>query len=207
MHLSQDKNLFSKKLFSALFLLLILFVPAGAFADINFSSEPNNTSAINIPLLLNTILTIVWWFFLAIVVVAFVVIGVLFLLAQGDPTKLQEARRAFYWALAGVLIGLLAFSILFLIAGAFGFSLSGTQNNTGGGFNIGGGADDNNPPPGGDGDNNPPPGGDGNPPPGGATGKCCTLGTCSDVTQSQCQGQWFSGTSCAQDSLCFLNPI
>ena len=48
----------------------------------------------------------------AIAVIMFIMAGVLFLTAQGAPEKVQQARQAFLWGVAGVIVGILAFSII-----------------------------------------------------------------------------------------------
>jgi len=54
---------------------------------------------------------VVWIIFTVIVVVCFVVAGITFLTAQGNPAKLTLARASFFWGIAGVVVGILAYSI------------------------------------------------------------------------------------------------
>lgn len=51
----------------------------------------------------------------AIAVICFLMAGVLFLTAQGEPEKLKTARAAFIWGIAGVVVGILAFTIITLV--------------------------------------------------------------------------------------------
>lgn len=51
----------------------------------------------------------------AIAVVMFIFAGVKFMTAGGEPEKIQEARAAFLWGIAGVVVGILAFSIIAVI--------------------------------------------------------------------------------------------
>lgn len=51
----------------------------------------------------------------AVAVICFLVAGVLFLTAAGDPGKLTIARAAFIWGIVGVVVGILAFSIIEII--------------------------------------------------------------------------------------------
>jgi len=53
----------------------------------------------------------------AFAVVCFVVAGILFLTSQGAPEKIKTAKAAFIWGVAGVVVGIIAFSIIALIAG------------------------------------------------------------------------------------------
>ena len=66
--------------------------------------------------------TAVWVVFAAIVVICFVVAGILLLTAGGDAEKLQKARSALYWGITGVIVGILAYSILAIIGLALGIS-------------------------------------------------------------------------------------
>jgi len=52
----------------------------------------------------------------AIAVIAFLTAGILFLTAAGDPEKIQTARTAFIWGIAGVVVGIIAFSIIAIVA-------------------------------------------------------------------------------------------
>ncbi len=50
-----------------------------------------------------------------IAVIAFIVAGILFLTAGGSAEKVQAARSAFIWGIAGVVVGILAFSIIAVV--------------------------------------------------------------------------------------------
>lgn len=56
-----------------------------------------------------------WMIFGAVAVIAFVVAGILFLTAAGSPEKIQQARNAFLWGVAGVVVGILAYSIITIV--------------------------------------------------------------------------------------------
>lgn len=107
----------NKKLI-ALSTLVALALPAVGLA-VTFGGQPPSV-ALTVPGVLNVVLTIVWWVFIAVVVVLFVAAGILFLTAQGDPTQLATARRAVIWGAAGVLVGILAYSIVSIVGFAFG---------------------------------------------------------------------------------------
>ena len=51
----------------------------------------------------------------AIAVICFLIAGILFLTAGGVPEKVQAARSAFMWGIAGVVVGILAFSIIAVV--------------------------------------------------------------------------------------------
>ena len=54
----------------------------------------------------------------AMAVIMFVFAGIRFLTAGGEPEKVQQARAAFLWGIAGVVVGIIAFSII-AIVGSF----------------------------------------------------------------------------------------
>ena len=66
--------------------------------------------------ILNAVTNAVGLVFGAIAVIAFVIAGVLFLTSQGDPDKIGKARQAFLWGVAGVVVGIIAFSIIAIVA-------------------------------------------------------------------------------------------
>lgn len=51
----------------------------------------------------------------AIAVISFIIAGILFLTSQGAADKITAARQAFIWGIAGVVVGILAFSIIAII--------------------------------------------------------------------------------------------
>ena len=53
-----------------------------------------------------------WVFFAIIALLAFIIAGVLFLTAGGDPEKIKTARTAFVWGVVGVIVGIIAFSVV-----------------------------------------------------------------------------------------------
>jgi hypothetical protein len=61
-----------------------------------------------------------WIIFGGIAVIAFVVSGILFLTAGGAPEKVATARNAAIWGIAGVVVGILAYSILAIVGTALG---------------------------------------------------------------------------------------
>jgi len=51
----------------------------------------------------------------ALAVIMFVFAGVRFLTAGGEPEKVQQARSAVLWGVAGVVVGIIAFSIIAIV--------------------------------------------------------------------------------------------
>lgn len=95
----------------------ILTFPVLAFA-ISATDKPGEASIDSLPTLINQIETIMWMVFGGIAVIMFVVAGIMFLTAQGQPEKVQTARSALIWGIAGVVVGILAYSILSIIGTA-----------------------------------------------------------------------------------------
>jgi len=95
-----------------LFILLsALVLPSAAFGAVD-----------SIQSLSVAIARVVWVVFTVIAVICFVIAGVMFLTARGDPAKLTLARSAFLWGLAGVAVGIVAFSIIRLTCNVLGFA-------------------------------------------------------------------------------------
>ena len=61
-----------------------------------------------------------WIIFGGIAVIAFVTAGILFLVAGGQPEKIQAARSAFIWGIAGVVVGIVAYSIIAIVSSVMG---------------------------------------------------------------------------------------
>ena len=98
----------------ALSTLAALAMPMVAVAAINLPALPA-FSSINLNTVINNVFNIVWMFTAAAIVILFVVIGFMFLTAEGDPTKVALARRAVIWGAVGVVVILLSFSIIALV--------------------------------------------------------------------------------------------
>lgn len=54
----------------------------------------------------------VWIIFTIIAVIMFVVAGIQFLTARGEPERLTQARSSVIWGIVGIVIGILAYSII-----------------------------------------------------------------------------------------------
>jgi len=57
---------------------------------------------------------------LVFIVIAIVYYGIKFMTAQGDPTKLTEAKKSFIWGLVGVVVILGTYTIIATVANALG---------------------------------------------------------------------------------------
>ena len=56
-----------------------------------------------------------WEVFALLAVIMFVLAGVSFMTAQGDPEKVKLARAEFMWGVVGVVVSILAFSMVTII--------------------------------------------------------------------------------------------
>jgi len=63
----------------------------------------------------NIIVNKVWIVFTIIAIIMFVIAGILFMTAQGAPEKIATARQAFLWGVAGVAVGILAYTIVTIV--------------------------------------------------------------------------------------------
>jgi hypothetical protein len=94
----------------------ILLLPIVAIAQIGGSPPTINTDLEGIG---NSIANAAWIVFTIIAVIAFVIAGVLFLTAAGNAEKIAQARTAFLWGVAGVVVGIMAFGIITIITSIF----------------------------------------------------------------------------------------
>ena len=100
----------SKKIL-CLFSLVVLVLPGVIYASY--------LGAYGAPISFNNIVFnlegTMWIAFCAIVVICFVVAAILFLTSMGNAEKVSQARSAFIWGIAGVVVGILAYSITTII--------------------------------------------------------------------------------------------
>ena len=103
-----------KKILSSLLLLTVLAMPVLALAaDPSVGDRPPEIS--DLSALITAILNVMWVVFVVIAVVMFVVSGILFVTSQGSPEKVQQARQSFIWGIAGVVVAIIAFSIIAIV--------------------------------------------------------------------------------------------
>lgn len=98
-----------KNLISILVISSLLVLPVIALA------QP--AVGVSLDSLIVSIKSIMWKIFGIIAVIMFVVAAILFLTSQGNAEKIQAARSAFIWGVAGVVVGIIAFSIVSLVQG------------------------------------------------------------------------------------------
>jgi len=98
----------NKKIILTLALLSLVTLPLVAAA------QPS-TSISSISQLISKLEAALWTIFGGIAVVMFVVAGILFLTAGGSPDKVATARNAAIWGVAGVIVGIMAYSIIEIV--------------------------------------------------------------------------------------------
>ncbi|OGZ64041.1 MAG: hypothetical protein A3A98_03800 [Candidatus Staskawiczbacteria bacterium RIFCSPLOWO2_01_FULL_40_39] len=108
----------NKKL--AIATLTLMALPLASMADIDPGPTPGSSPNLDIVTLINQVLNLIWPIFIGFAVIMFLVAGFQFLTAQGDPTKVAGARQSLIWGAVGVAVGVIAFSIPFVIRNAIG---------------------------------------------------------------------------------------
>ena len=103
----------NKKIAPTFTALTLLFLPVAVLA-INIPSFPPGAN-VNVMTIIDAVFSFIWPLFAGFSVVMFVIAGFMFLLANGDVTKAGGARSAVIWGSVGVAVGVLAFSIPFLV--------------------------------------------------------------------------------------------
>ena len=107
------------KLFLLNILSVLLILPFAVFA-FDAGAVPNAAPGLSINGIVDIIFNVLWPISVAIIIIAFVVIGFMFFTAQGDATKISQARVAFIGAIIVTILVLLAFSIPFIIRNTLG---------------------------------------------------------------------------------------
>jgi len=103
-----------KKIALSLVLFSILFLPVAVLAqDPSIGDRPPAISDLNS--LITAILNVIWVVFVVIAVIMFVVAGILFVSSQGIPEKVGQARQSFIWGIVGVVVAIIAFSIIAIV--------------------------------------------------------------------------------------------
>ena len=114
----------SKKLVAIFSLTtLSILLPISTFAvyiqDDNFSQPSGNVPGIGqgevgpFVIWLNWIINfLVWPIVVAAVIITFMMAGFIYLTAQGEPSKISTANKAVAWGVVGVIIIIVAFSII-----------------------------------------------------------------------------------------------
>jgi len=98
-------------------IILTLALVSLAIAPIAVFAQPSTTIS-SIDNLIDSVKTMAWTVFGGLAVIMFVVAGIMFLTAQGDPEKVKSARNAFIWGVVGVVVAIMAYSIISIVESA-----------------------------------------------------------------------------------------
>ena len=98
-------------------LFFFLLLPMIVAAQVGGMENPG----LNLAILGVAIGRVVWVAFTIIAVIAFIVAGVQFLTSQGDPEKISRARLSFIWGIAGIIVGIVAYSIILIVGNSLIF--------------------------------------------------------------------------------------
>jgi len=105
-----------KKIVLSLIVLSVLAMPVLALAQVGGQPPPISTDLQGLG---EKIVNAVWIVFTVIVIIMFVIAGILFLTAAGSPEKVAQARQAFLWGVAGVVVGILAYTMITVVTSIF----------------------------------------------------------------------------------------
>lgn len=102
------------KLKYLLFVGLFCAIPSLVFAQFAYALPVPTFTNLAIKLL-----GVMWKVFFTFAVVCFVISGILFLTAMGDPGKLKTARNSVIFGVIGIVVGLLAYSVVGIVQSIF----------------------------------------------------------------------------------------
>lgn len=106
-----------KAIVSALGALLAL--PFTALA-LNFPAVPQGGAIISPATIITNVFNFMWPVIVAVIIIAFITAGFEYLNAKGKPEEISRANRTVIWGIVGIVVILLAFSIISIVQLAFG---------------------------------------------------------------------------------------
>lgn len=110
----------NKKLAAVVATSVLLAMPLVSMAIPN-PNTPTTLANFSIIGLVNTILNLIWPIFIGFAVIMFIIAGFYFISAQGEPDGVAKARSFLIWGTVGVAVGVIAFTIPYVVQNAFGF--------------------------------------------------------------------------------------
>ncbi len=105
----------------AVLAVLLSALPPTALADIYPGPTPMALADLSATDVMNKILNFLWPAFMGAAVIMLLVAGFGFLISMGNPEKIAVARQSVLWIIVGIVVGVLAFSIPFIIKNTLGF--------------------------------------------------------------------------------------
>jgi len=112
----------SKKILSVLILsgVLAIFVMPLMASATSLTAPPATGGIADVATVIGKVFTPLWQLAAGLAVIMFIVAGILFLTSMGDPGKLATARAAVIWGVVGLIVAIIAFSIVNIVGGWFG---------------------------------------------------------------------------------------
>ncbi len=92
----------------------LLALPVAMFA-IGQPAIPQSNQALSVIGIINVVLSFLWPLFIGFAVIMFIIAAFFFVTAQGEADKVGEARQFLIWGVVGVAVGILAFSIPYVV--------------------------------------------------------------------------------------------
>ena len=99
-------------------LLCVVTLPTVALA-FDAGDRPQEDS-VDFDALIEAVFSLIWPIFMGFAIVMFMVAGFQFLTAGGEAGKVAQARQSVIWGVVGVIVGILAFSIPFVVQDLLG---------------------------------------------------------------------------------------
>ena len=105
----------NKKIITLVSVATLLALPLAAFA-LSTLIEPTARS-FTVQGLINSLFSKIFWpIAIAFTIIMFILAGIGFFNAQGDPTKVADARNFVIWGVVGMVVMILAFSLPLFVA-------------------------------------------------------------------------------------------
>ena len=109
----------NKKIVAFWSLIGLLALPAIALAA--FPNAPGLPGSVpDLWTVIIRVLSFLWPIFIGASIIAYIIAGFILVTANGDPSKIKEARSALIWGTAGIVVAMLSFSIPWVIANQLG---------------------------------------------------------------------------------------
>ena len=109
----------NKKIVVSSVIVTLLSLPTLILA-FNAGNVPNSNPSLTVEGLIDIIFSILWPVAVAFFIIMFILAAFLFATSQGDPEKVKQARGAVIWGVVGVVVALVAFSIVFILRNMVG---------------------------------------------------------------------------------------
>ena len=100
-----------------------LFILSSVAPLISSAAVPSEISINNVNdfwQIIVRILRFIWPVFVGFAIIMFFVAGFLYLTSAGDPGKTKAARDTFIWSIIGMIVGIMAISLPYIIGTAIG---------------------------------------------------------------------------------------